>query len=161
MTMLSTLTAATAWFTAAAFAHLLICLFTGAGRYMLKGLSTGFVFFILAAAWQHRTGAADLIALYLIIALWLAYLMFFVNLLNSVTLTMLARLAHEQSGAMEEAGFHDLFNEETAIKTRLADMLANGFIRSQGDNIILTPKAGLLLNIVFLIRKILSIDVIG
>ena len=161
MTMLSTLAAAAAWFTAAVGAHLLVCLFTGAGKYMQKGLSTGFAFFIAAAAWQYRAGSLDPVALYLIVSLWLAYLIFFVNLLNSVTLKMLARLAEEPSGTMEEAGFQDLFNEETAIQARLADMLANGFIKTEGENLTLTAKAQLLLKIVFSIRKFFSIDVVG
>ncbi len=160
MTMWSTLTVSASFFAAAVGAHLLVCRATGEGKFMLKGLLTGLFFFLGAAAWEYRAGAADIVSLYLIFTLWLTYLMFFINLLNSVTLKMLSRLAEEPSGALTEAAFQDIFNEETGIRLRLADMRANGFIK-EGDPLALTGKAALLLKVVLVIRKIFSIDVVG
>lgn len=161
MTPWSTLAISGALFSAAVAAHLLVCNFTGGNRFMLKGLLTGFAFLIIAAVWEHGTGAVDFVSFYLVITLWLTYLMFFVNLLNSVTLKMLSRLAEEPSGAMTEAGFQSIFNEETGIKTRLEDLRSNGFLKPSGETISLTKKTGLLLKIVFLIRKVFFINIVG
>ncbi len=161
MTVPAALTLSVSFFTAAVFIHLLICTYTGGNKFMQKGLLTGLAVTAAAAVWQYSTGPLDPVSLYLVITLWLAYLIFLINLLNSVTLKMLARLAQEPSGALDEEAFRNLFNEETGIKLRLEDMRANGFIRQDGENLRLTEKAGLLLRTVFLIRKILSIDVVG
>lgn len=161
MTMLDTLKVASSFFAAAAVTHLLVCNFTGGGRFVLKSLLTGFAYFALMAAWEYRAGAVDLVSLYLGATLWLAYMIFFINLLNSVTLKMLARLAEAPEGAMDEAGFRDIFNEETGVKARLEDMRANGIIKLEGGNLALTAKAGLLLRVVLSIRKFLSIDAVG
>ncbi|MCX5790762.1 MAG: hypothetical protein NTY45_00865 [Elusimicrobia bacterium] len=161
MTMYATLTLSVSFFTAAVAAHLVICRATGTGRFMLKGLLTGFVCFACAAAWEYSAGAPDLVSLYLVLTLWLTYMVFFINLLNSVTLKMLARLAEEPSGTLTEAAFQDIFNEESAIKIRLQDMRVNGFIKLEGGNLGLTGKADALLKIVFLVRRAFSIDFVG
>jgi len=161
MTMWATLTVSVTFFAAAAAAHLLLCAFTGGSRFVLKSLLTGFIFLALAAAWEYRSGALDFVSLYLYATAWLAYMIFFINLLNSVTLKMLACLAEAPDGAMEETGFLTIFNEETGINTRLRDMTANGFIKLEDGRLSITGKAGILLETVFLIRKFLSIDAVG
>jgi len=161
VTIWTTLTTSAFYFGAAAVTHLLVCTFTGESRFMLKGLLTGFAFLFAAAASEYAAGAPDLVSLYLLLTLWLAYLMFFVNLLNSVTLKMLARLAEQPGGTLDEAGFGPVFDEGAAIGLRLEDMRANGFLTLEAGSVSLTKKAGLLLKIVFLIRKVLSIDIVG
>ena len=161
MTIPATLAVSVSFFAATVGAHLQICIFSGTGKFMLKGLLTGFTSLLAAAAWGYRAGAVDIISLYIILTLWLAYMMFFINLLNSVTLKMLARLAEEPGGELTEPAFQGIFNEETGIRLRLEDMRANGFIKLEGEDLRLTAKARLLLAAVFLIRKIFSIDVVG
>lgn len=159
--MLTALTVSASFFTAAAVTHLLVCVLTGGNRFLLKSLPLGLIFLAVMAAFEYRAGAVNIVSLYLAATLWLAYLMFFINLLNSVTLKMLARLAEAPGGAMDEAGFRAVFNEETGVKARLEDMRANGFIKLEGENLGLTGKAAPVLKAVFLIRKLLSIDAVG
>lgn len=161
MTLSSALLTSLVYFALAVGAHFIICRLSGEKKFMLKGLAAGLVFFAAACANEWRTGRFDPVLLYLLATLWLTYLIFLINLLNSVTLKMLERLAGAPAVAMREEDFRGIFSGENGIKARLADMKINGFILDDGKSLRLTPKAGLLLKTVFTIRRVFSIDVTG
>lgn len=142
-------------------AHLVFCRLSKCGKFMVNGLLIGAVLTGTACLWRLKTGSTCLLALYLLLSAWLVYLMFFINLMNSLTLKMLERLAGEPGGTLSAAEFNAIFNEEAGLKARLADMNANGFVKIKDERIFITGKAGRLLHIIYLLRKTLSIGVAG
>ena len=69
------------FFLGAVFIHLLLCR-VSASRFMFKGLGIGLLAVLLMIFFQFQKKEIDLISLYLLGTGWLAYLMFFINLLN-------------------------------------------------------------------------------
>ena len=149
------------FFATAVVTHILVCRLAPSGKFMFNGLLVGFFSLALACAWEFKIGRADFLALYMLLTAWLAYLMFFINLLNSVTLKMLERLAEAPGGNLSGEEFNNIFNEESGIKARLADMDKNGFIKIEVEHITLTNKARQFLKMIFLARKILSVNRAG
>lgn len=154
--MLATLFTAVYFFACGVLAHLALCWLVPSSKFMRDGLLTGFCTLLSAVIWQFRSGAADPVALYLLLTAWLAYLMFFINLLNSVTLKMLERLALSEGGSLRDSDFAAVFNEESGLRARLGDMRANGFITAGASGLALTSKARIFLSVVSLIRKLLA-----
>lgn len=161
MTLGFTFIAALLFFIPAVGVHLAICRLVPGGRFMLKGLLTGFFFSAAAGVWSVAKGHPDAVLVYLVLSAWLTYMMFFINLMNSITLKMLEHLAAAPRGELQEAGFREVFNAENGIRERLEDMRANAFISLDGKALRVEKKASRLLWTVMLIRKIFSIDVVG
>ena len=140
--------------------HILICQITAPSKFMLKGLFIGITATTILAGYFFKLRQLNLVGLYLFLTSWLFYLMAFINLLNSATLKMLARLYSEPQGFLYSEDFKLAFNE-AGLRSRLETMDLNGFIKHQEQAILLTPKAKLLLKIIFLLRRVLSIDQVG
>ena len=125
---------------------------------MRDGLLAGCAALLSAAVWQRQSGNTDLVALFLLLTAWLAYLMFFINLLNSVTLKMLEHLARADGGKMQKEDFAVVFSEDSGLQARLSDMRANGFIAETKGGFALTGKANVFLSAVSLTRKFIGSD---
>ena len=123
---------------------------------MLKGLIVGGVAVVALFAYELNQVTFDYISLYLLGTSWLAYLMFFINLLNSITLKMLSALADEKAGRLNREGFNQFFNEKDGLGVRISSMKLNGFLISEGDQICLTPKSKLMVLGVSFLRKLHS-----
>lgn len=160
MTLGATFLTALLFFLPAIAVHLAICRLTPGGKFMLNGLLTGAFFSAAAGAWSATRGSPDPVLVYLVFTSWLMYMMFFINLINSITLKMLEHLAAAPAGELRAEAFKKIFNAEKGIHSRLEDMRANGFI-DEGETLLATEKAKRLLRTVRLIRKALSIDVVG
>lgn len=154
--MLATLLTAIYFFACGVLAHMALCWLLPSGRFMRDGLLIGFAALLAAVVCQFRSGVTDIVALFLLLTAWLAYLMFFINLLNSVTLKMLERLALAPGGVLREEDFSAIFSEGSGLQARLADMQANGFIITGKGGLSLTGKARSFLSVISLIRKLLS-----
>ncbi len=123
---------------------------------MLKGLVLGIVANLGLIIFLIYKNNFDLVAIYLLGTGWLAYLMLFINLLNSVTLKMLEALGQESSGVLPKEAFNKFFNEEDGLNTRLDSLALNEFIIKNDDQIKLTSKAQFMLGIIFMLRKIFN-----
>jgi len=123
---------------------------------MLKGLLLGIAANLGLLIFLVTQKNFDIVAIYLLGTGWLAYLMLFINLLNSVTLKMLEALGNEASGVLPKEAFNKFFNEEDGLNTRLDSLSLNEFIIKKEDNIRLTSKAQFMLGIIFMLRKIFN-----
>ena len=148
------------WFCAGVFLHLILCRLTGTPKYMAKGLASGFLLTLCLIAWQIFRKSVNLAVIYYLFTLWLAYLMFFVNLLNSVTLKMLDHLALK-GGQLDAEGFKAVFGGNDGIRSRMEAIKRNGFLKEKKDGIEITAKGRFLVFCVKILRKTIGITEVG
>lgn len=123
---------------------------------MFKGLVVGISFVLSLLAYQILETAIDLLAIYILGTLWLAYLMFFINLLNSLTLKMLATLAEKNQGSSKLQEFKDIFIKDDGLLVRLEAMKKNGFISIEGESIRLVGRGASMSKMISIVRTIFS-----
>lgn len=149
------------FFAIAIACHILLCRVTGKGRFILKGLVLGLLTGVAQVLYQYQRGTPDIVSLYIFMSLWLSYLICFINLLNSVTLKMLERIADSQTGRLHFNDLGSFFNEDDALKARIDAMTANNFISHVNEGLVLTMKGTVLASIITIIRSIFSIRDVG
>lgn len=138
--------------------HVLLCRLTGNARFMPKGGVLGGAATLALLAYQLSAFRLDLVELYLFSAAWLFYLMVWINLLNSVTLKMLAYLHPAPQGSLGVAAFYAAFNAEDGLLTRLEMMQASGLVVAQDGGLLLTAKGRALLRTIRLFGRPFSIE---
>jgi len=126
---------------------------------MAKGLLVGFVLVSFVALNQVRAGSVNLLLIYICGASWLAYMMFFVNLMNSVTLKMLAKMSGEK--VTDKKAFSDIAAGKKMFAARIEAIRKNRFVKDVADGIEPAFGAKVLLRSVSALRKIFSIDHVG
>ena len=157
MSLLSTLQSVLLVYVLTVVAHILICRFGGNNHFMLKGVLLGLAATVALLTHHIIEQQLDIVGLYLFLATWLLYLMIFINLLNSVTLKMLAHLHTNPQGCLSVEEFATVFNAGDGLLTRLRMMQANGLLDHHADVLKLTTKARTLLKIVAIISRVLSL----
>lgn len=157
---LDTIVYSVIYFCAAVFIHLFICRKTGERRYMLKGLGTGGLLCVIILIKQLYCGKINILQLYFVGTLWLAYMMFFINLLNSVTLKMLSFLYHK-GGAVNTDAFCEIFGKNNSLLQRIKAIIANDFVTEVDKKLIITKRGAILLRIIRFLRKLIGITEIG
>ncbi|MFT6069542.1 MAG: hypothetical protein ACJAT2_000990 [Bacteriovoracaceae bacterium] len=155
--MENSLVITTQFFLSAVMIHLITCRFSSS-RFMFKGLILGVITVISFAFFQFRAGKVDLVSLYLLGTAWLGYLMFFINLLNSVTLKMLAALSESKNETLLNSDFNSFFSEENGLHSRISLMIENGFLETKGNGLILTPRSKLMVWCINLLRKVFAME---
>lgn len=140
-------------------AHILMCRVSGNKYFIFKGILLGVAAAIALLVHQVMGQQLDIIGLYLFLAAWLLYLMIFINLLNSVTLKMLAHLHLNSQGRLPVEAFSAAFNADDGLLTRLRMMQLNGLLDERNGVLNLTPKALTLLKIVAINRRVFSLRI--
>ena len=148
------------WFSAGVIIHLIICRLTGTTKYMAKGLAFGLLLMLFLLASQAYSRRINIAVLYYTFTLWLAYMMFFVNLLNSVTLKMLDFL-NRKGGTLKAEDFSSIFGGSTGINSRLEAIKRNGFLAENAGRLHITSRGKLLTAIIRLLRMITGITEAG
>jgi hypothetical protein len=100
------------------------------------------------------------VVLYYVLTLWLAYMMFFVNLMNSVTLKMLDFMA-KRGGTLAADDFSQIFGSDSAIVSRLEAIKRNNFLRLENGRLYITTKGRTLVSAVRIIRRITGVTEAG
>lgn len=157
MSLLVAIKSALIFFGFFVLAHVILCRLTGSRYFMLKSILLGSVTTLLLLGYQIYSNQIDLVGLYIFTAGWLLYLMFFINLLNSVTLKMLDHLSSSQSGELRQNEFEVAFNNQNGLERRIDLMIKNRFFLIQGDKLYLTKKALIFLGAISAISWSLSI----
>ena len=148
------------WFSAGVMIHLIICRLTGTQKYMVKGLAFGLLLMLCLLASQAYSRSINIAVLYYTFTLWLAYMMFFVNLLNSVTLKMLDFL-NRKGGTLNAKDFSVIFGGNMGINSRLKAIKRNGFLDENAGRLHITRKGKLLTYIIRLLRRVIGITEAG
>jgi hypothetical protein len=157
MNLLHTLQSVFLFYALTVVAHILICRFDGGKHFMLKGVLLGLLAGSGLLVYQVAVERIDLVGLYLFVAAWLLYLMIFINLLNSVTLKMLAHLHGKQNGRLTVEEFSTAFNINDGLVTRLEMMKENGLLERRGAIFKLTGKSRTLLKIITVVNRLFSL----
>jgi len=158
MSLLHALQTVVLLFVATLTLHVLLCRLTGGAHFMPKGVLLGGAATLALLGHQLSAFRVDLVELYLFAAAWLFYLMVLINLLNSVTLKMLAHLHVAPQGSLELAAFDTAFNAEDGLLTRLEMMQGSGLIVAQDGSLLLTAKGHALLRAIRVLGRPLSIE---
>lgn len=151
---------ALAWFCPGVLIHLAICRISGAGKYMAKGLFCGFLLVFIMILCHICKKTVNLAVIYYVFTLWLAYMMFFVNVMNSITLKMLSFLA-ERGGTLDGDDFKAVFGGNSGVSARLSAIKANNFLREKDGILKITAKGRILVSCLVLLRKIIGITEVG
>lgn len=158
MNLLDTLIIAAAFFGITLVVHIAICKLGGSGSFMLKGAALGCISTTGCAVYMLYIERFDITGPYILFSAWLFYLMVLINLLNSVTLKMLASLYSAPTGTLNAQDFGHTFNTVDGFETRLAMLHSSKLIQQRGAAITLTAKGKYLLTIVHRVKAVLSID---
>ena len=158
MSLSNTLSIAAVFFAITLLVHIVICKLIRPRGFMLTGLLLGVISTFGCATYMLYFGQFDLIGPYILFSAWLFYLMVLINLLNSVTLKMLASLYSAPNGSMNSQEFDQVFNTEDGLETRLSMLHSSKLIQQEGVAIKLTPKAKYLLAIIHKVKAVFSIE---
>lgn len=142
----------------ALLSHFIFCRMNKGKNAMKTGLVFAAFFTVGMAAYQIQRDELDVVAIYIFISTWLAYLMALINIMNSVTLKMLSYLARTNSGKIQIKSFDDVFTQENGIESRLTALENNSFIESQNGFIKLQRKSRILTRVIEVTSGILSIN---
>jgi hypothetical protein len=159
MSLLLCIQSALLIFTTALIIHFLICRFFGNKNFILCGIILGVIGIVTLLTYQIIMRQLDIISVYLFFAAWLIYLIIFINLLNSVTLKMLAYLNASQEHSLPSKAFSTAFNIDDGLHTRFHMMQLNGLVRKHGNVIYLTFKANIFLKIINTIGQVFSLRI--
>jgi hypothetical protein len=158
MNLLITFIIAGTFFVITMLVHIAICNLGNPNNFMLKGLVVGAFGTIGSAFYMLSISNFNIIGPYIVFSAWLFYLMILINLLNSVTLKMLAKLYNSPAGRLSAKDFDQAFNTEDGFETRLTMLHSSKLLNIQGTSLTLTPKSRLLLAIVRQVKIWLSIS---
>lgn len=159
MNLLLTLQSVLLFYGLAITVHILICRLGGSKHFIPRGVLLGLTATVALMTHQVSEQQLDIVGLYLFLAAWLLYLMIFINLLNSVTLKMLAHLHAHPQGCLPVEAFSAAFNADDGLLTRLQMMQVNSLLEQHADTLKLTTKARTLLKIIAVIGRVFSLKI--
>jgi len=158
MSLLSTLFVSAQFLSVGLIIHVATCRLTGERHFMTKGLLIGCLATLSSLAYFLLHGQTDFVGPYIVFTAWLIYLMAFINLLNSVTLKMLASLYLAPQQTLSETSFEDTFNANTGLSVRFDMLIKGGLITQQPNGLSVTTKGRAILALVRRVRRALAIS---
>lgn len=139
------------------FCHIGICRATRPTKFVIKSLAVGIVGTIALAAANSVAGKTWILEAYIFFSAWILYVMAFINLLNSVTLTMLSLLQADIGNTASRARLSAALSDDSGFDERYEMMKQSGLIIHRDNTITLTPAGLRLAQAVSLVRKLLAI----
>ncbi len=139
------------------FCHIGICRATRPTKFVIKSLAVGIVGIIALAAANGFAGKTWILEAYIFFSAWILYVMAFINLLNSVTLSMLSLLQADIGNTASRARLSAALSDDSGFDERYEIMEQNGLIIHRDNTITLTPAGLRLAQAVSLVRKLLAI----
>ena len=109
-----------------------------------------------------RLGLLGVAFFYLnLVILWNLYTIFFINLMNSVSLRMMVEIENSPTRALSAEELQALYSDEEALQSRLRGLVSNGFLKEEGPELALTRKGKAFAAILAAVRKLLGIEFFG
>lgn len=96
-----------------------------------------------------------------LIILWNLYTIFFINLMNSVSLRMMIEIANSPTTALTTNELVSLYADEEALESRLRGLVATGLLRRENQYLTLTSRGQMLGALLAIIRKTFGIEFFG
>ena len=149
-------------FAAGVTAHLLFTRLISNANFVRNG----YVFLLLGgiflAPFIWPSGAMPVLFGYLqLVILWNLYTIFFINLMNSVSLRIMREIDDTPSRFLTTDQLAAMYSDEEALESRLRGLTAHGFLRQDGEELVLTAKGTVFATLLNLIRKLFGIEFYG
>ena len=110
-----------------------------------------------------RLGLVGALVLYVALTiLWNSYLLFFINLMNSVSLRMMGEIDRSTTGNLSLAEIESSWSDTDALESRLQALAHNGFIVDDGAHgLRVTPRGRSFAWVLEVIRRTIGIESFG
>lgn len=151
------------FFTLMVFIHLILSYLTGSKFFMLKAI----IFFIVSAILSgffliYKFNLIEIFFFLLFLGiLWNSYLIFFINLQNSISFRIMNEIQNQSEDSITRIELDEIFPDKIILEDRLVDMKNNGFIYEENHQIILQPKGQFYSKIINRFRKLFGIEYFG
>ncbi len=97
-----------------------------------------------------------------LVILWNSYLVFFINLINSVSLRIIDEIDRSPNQSLSLSEVENAYSDKEALELRLKALAMNGlFIDEGAKGLTLTPKGTMFARGLELARKVFGIDSFG
>jgi hypothetical protein len=93
--------------------------------------------------------------------LWNLYLVFFINLMNSVSLRMMIEIDRAPAQSLSADQLLAAYSDDEALESRLQALVAARFIARDGAALSLQPKGRMLAFVVNSLRRLFGIQFYG
>ncbi|BDA79166.1 hypothetical protein LPTSP3_g20960 [Leptospira kobayashii] len=143
--------------------HWILCRLTGSERFVLKSLSVNFLFIVFSFYFFFlHFGILDSLFIYLgLVILWNSYLVFFINLQNSISFRILLTIFDSKEKSLSYAEITKFYSDEESLRDRLSSMEINQFISLNKDSIKILPKGITFANVFLFFRNLFGIRKFG
>jgi len=126
----------------------------------------GFIFICIAGLAllpvALRQGPVGFVFFYINLAiLWNLYMIFLINLMNSVSLRMMTEIARSPARALSSEEIAAVYSDEEAFESRVQGLVNARFLQSTGKQLVLTPRGKALARLLTVIRGVFGIRSYG
>jgi hypothetical protein len=145
--------------------HWILCRVTGSERFVIKSLSLFLLsLFITVGYLRSYFDFLEIFVIYLtVLILWNSYLIFFINLQNSISFRILITIFDSSKQSLSKAEINSIYPDEVSLMDRLQSMRLNKFLELDFENqtIQITSKGKFFGKAFLLFRKLFGIQVFG
>ncbi|HVM63094.1 MAG TPA: hypothetical protein VMV72_19705 [Verrucomicrobiae bacterium] len=153
---------AIAFFVAAVAVHWVILRLWTRAPFLISGYGTFGLAAVLAAPVVGSMGLIAVIFFYLSATIvWNLYLIFFINLMNSVSLRLMIEIDAAPDQTLTTEQLLAAYSDDQAFENRLQGLCGAGLLRREGDELVLMPRGRMLAGCVGWIRRLFGIDFFG
>jgi len=153
---------ATVFFVGVVGVHWLLVRLWRNGPFLIGGYAVFGVASLLAGPVVIAAGLVPVVCFYLAATiLWNLYLIFFINLMNSVSLRLMIEIDAAPNRTLTADQLIDVYSDDQAFENRLRGLCSAGLLERDGNELVLKPRGLALARSVGLIRKLFGIDFFG
>ncbi len=149
-------------FTPAVLIHLILLRLIRGQRFILSGYAVLVVVLLVSVPFVLSRGFLSAFCVYLwLVILWNLYLIFFINLTNSVSLRIMFEISKSRTKALSFQEIMGIYSDDETFRARVVGLEVGGFIVLQGQTMTLTSKGNQFARLLGLFRTVFSITDFG
>lgn len=142
--------------------HICLVRISNRTHFIMKSYMVLIFMMIVSGLFLITAGLLNLLVVYMfLILLWNLYLIFLINLMNSVSLRIMCEMWRSEAGRLSLNEIERIYSSDQLLEDRLNDMEKGGLVRLEGSIVHLTEKGQLLAKGLAHIRKAASVDFFG
>ncbi len=145
------------------FCHWVFCLVKGGKKYVFHAMLILFLSIVFSSYFLFsQFGFIDSVLIYVsLVILWNSYLIFFINLQNSISFSILLTIYHSAGQKLSYQEIESKYPDLKSLTDRLAAMETNNFILQNGNDVKILPSGKKLALVFTYFRKIFGIRLFG
>ncbi len=150
------------WFGGSVILHLLFVRVVCRRAFVRNGYLFALVMGIIPLPVVARLGLLPLaFAGLTFIVLWNLYTIFFINLMNSVSLRMMLEIERAPAQSLAREELLAVYSDEDAFASRVRGLAATGLLSLHGEELILTGRGRRFAGLLRAIRRLFGIEIYG